>query len=319
MKAAVVRERGKGPVYGEWDAPSPRDGHEIVTVSASALTELVKGRASGAHYSAPQTLPTGVGVDGVGRLSDGRRVYFILPVSPFGSMAEQTLVPATNVVPIPDGVSDVQAAALGNPGMASWTPLTTRARLARGERVLINGATGIAGRLAVRVAKFLGASHVAATGRDPETLLALADEGADVIISLAQTPEELDLAFNYEFSAGIDVVLDYLWGPSAEAIISSTVKHVKEGGRLRFVQVGASSAPSIPLAAASLRSSGLELIGSGLGSVPLPVLLEGVRGVLDAAGVAQWTVDAWPIPLSELETAWTRPPGKRRIIFTVGT
>jgi NADPH:quinone reductase-like Zn-dependent oxidoreductase len=319
MKAAIVRERGKGPVYGETDSPSPREGHEIVTVTASALTELVKGRASGAHYSASQTLPTGVGVDGVGRLADGRRVYFLLPVAPFGAMAEQTLVPAANLVPIPDDVPDVLAAALANPGMSSWAALTTRARVVRGERVLVNGATGIAGRLAVRIAKYLGASHVAATGRDPETLLSLADEGADVVISLAQTPEELDLAFQYEFRAGLDIVLDYLWGPSAEAIMASAVKHVHDGLRLRFVQIGASSAPSIPLAAPILRSSGLELLGSGLGSVPVPALLEAIRGVLEATVAGRFRVDAWPIPLTDVETAWTRAPGKRRIVLTVAS
>lgn len=317
MKAAVIRERGKNPVFGDFDAPSPQAGQDIVRVTASALAPLVKVRAAGTHYSATTALPAVAGVDGVGTLPDGRRVYFMLPTAPFGGLAEQTLVPTGDTVPVPDGVSDVLAAALANPGMSSWAALTGRGRFVRGERVLINGATGIAGRLAIGVAKHLGASFIAATGRDPETLASLPAEGADVVISLAQTPEELHDAFGQEFADGIDVVLDYLWGSSVESILAAAAEKTAEGRPMRFIQLGSVSGASISLSGSTLRSFGLVLMGSGLGSVPTAGLLAAVRGVLGAAAEGHLRVDVLPIPIAEVEAAWQRDPGKRRIVFTM--
>ena len=97
-----------------------------------------------------------------------RRVYFVLPRAPYGSMAEQAVVPSAHCVPLPDELDDVTAAAIANPGMSSWAAYTERARLKAGETVLVNGATGTAGRLAVQIAKYLGARKVIATGRNAE-------------------------------------------------------------------------------------------------------------------------------------------------------
>ncbi len=173
MKAAIVVEAGKTPIYGDFREPVPASGEVRITVSAAALSNLVKGRASGTHYSSSGDLPFVVGVDGVGRLDDGRRVYFVLPKSPWGSMSEQTVLRASQCVPLPGDVDDVTAAAIGNPGMSSWAALQERAKFVKGESVLINGATGTAGRLAIQIAKYMGARKVVATGRNVETLKGL--------------------------------------------------------------------------------------------------------------------------------------------------
>ena len=106
------------------------------------------------------------GAEGVGRAADGRRVYFVLPETPFGALAEKSLVRSEHCVTVPDLLEDVTAAAIANPGMSAWAALVERARLRPGETVLINGATGTAGRLAVQLAKRLGAGRVIGTARN---------------------------------------------------------------------------------------------------------------------------------------------------------
>jgi NADPH:quinone reductase-like Zn-dependent oxidoreductase len=192
LKAAIVVEAGKTPIYGDFKEPVPADAEVLVTVTAAALSNVVKSRASGAHYSSSGQFPFVVGIDGVGRLEDGRRVYFVLPPAPFGSMSEKTVVPSSQYVSLPDELDDVTAAAIANPGMSAWAALKERAGLAAGEVVLVNGATGAAGRLAVQIAKHMGARKVIATGRNREVLDSLAGLGADVTIPLADSGDKFE-------------------------------------------------------------------------------------------------------------------------------
>jgi NADPH:quinone reductase-like Zn-dependent oxidoreductase len=172
MKAAIVLEAGKTPIYGDFQEPVPAQGEVQVTVRAAALSNLVKSRASGTHYSSSGQPPFVVGIDGVGHLDDGRRVYFVLPRAPFGSMSEKTVIRPSQCVSLPDELDDVTAA-IANPGMSAWAAFKERAKLTAGETVLVNGATGAAGRLAVQIAKYMGARKVVATGRNAEALKVL--------------------------------------------------------------------------------------------------------------------------------------------------
>src|SRR5271170_2924394 len=146
-KAAVVLGAGQKPVYANFAEPAPSEGECRIAVTAAALSQVVKSRASGAHYSSSGQFPFVVGIDGVGRLDDGSRVYFVLPNAPNGSMCERTVVPSAQCLALPDELDDVAAAAIANPGVSSWAAYTERAKLRSGETVLINGATGTAGRL----------------------------------------------------------------------------------------------------------------------------------------------------------------------------
>ncbi|WP_175958994.1 quinone oxidoreductase family protein [Burkholderia pyrrocinia] len=304
MKAAVVKGAGERPVYMEFEEPRATPGHRLVDVTASALSRLAQGRASGTHYSSGGQYPFVVGVDGVGRLDDGQRVYFFGVPAPFGSMAERTIAPDTQCVPLPAALDDVTAAAIAIPGMSSWAALTERARLVAGETVLVNGATGTSGRLAVRIAKHLGAAKVIATGRNAAALDALLNAGADAVVSLQQDDVQLARALEPHFRAGVDVVLDYLWGASAQTLLVAAAKAAPDGRRLRFVQIGAIGGADVLLPGAVLRATAIELMGSGLGSVPLPRLLDSVRGVFDAAGPAGLTVDTRTVPLSAVGEHW---------------
>lgn len=248
MKAAVVVEAGKTPIYSDFTEPVPAADEVRVTVSAAALSTVVKSRASGKHYSSSGNFPFVVGIDGVGRLDDGSRVYFVLPRAPFGSMSERTVVRPSQCVALPDGLDDVTAAAIANPGMSAWAAFRERAKLEAGETVLVNGATGTAGRLAVQIAKHMGAKRVIATGRNKEALNALAAIGADVTIPLESINDDFENALQEQFRSGVDVVLDYLWGESAERVIVAAAKAGQEGLRIRFVQYWLRERPEYYLA-----------------------------------------------------------------------
>ncbi|WP_321931613.1 quinone oxidoreductase family protein [Burkholderia cenocepacia] len=317
MKAAVVEGVGQRPVYTEFEPPSAMPGHSLIDVTASALSRIAQGRAAGTHYSSVGAYPFVVGVDGVGRLDDGRRVYFFGAPAPFGAMAERTIAPDTQCVPLPDALDDVTAAAIAIPGMSSWAALTERARFVAGETVLVNGATGTSGRLAVRIAKHLGAAKVIATGRNAAALQALLSAGADAVVSLQQDDVHLARALEPHFRAGVDVVLDYLWGASAQTLLVVAAKATPGGRRLRFVEIGSISGADVLLPGAVLRATAIELMGSGLGSVPLPRLLASVRGVFEAAGEAGLAIDTRTVPLSAVGEHWGDSSSVVRPVFTM--
>jgi NADPH:quinone reductase-like Zn-dependent oxidoreductase len=213
MKAAVLHTLGKPPRFEDFPDPQPRPNEAKLRVKAASLKNIDKAMASGSHYDSHAELPIVCGIDGVGILDDGTRVFCGGSRPPYGMMAEYTVVPRAWCLPIPDGVDDVTAAALPNPALSSWLPLVWRARLERGETVLILGATGVAGKLAIQIAKHLGAKRVVAAGRNEKILKTLPEQGADATIALDQPDQQLTADFVREAAHGrFDVVLDYLWG-----------------------------------------------------------------------------------------------------------
>ncbi|MGH8446608.1 MAG: quinone oxidoreductase family protein [Solimonas sp.] len=316
MKAAIVHAFDQLPKYGEIAAPLAGPGEVLVATKAAAISQLVRAQAAGKHYSSGKTLPLVPGADGIGLL-DGRRVYFAFPRTPIGSMAETVAVKAAHCVPLPDAVDDITAAAIANPGMSSWAALEARAHFRRGETVLVNGAAGTSGKLAIQIAKHLGASRIVATARNPAAEAELRALGADAFIDLRQSPEQLVAAFRDEMhGAGIDVVLDYLWGPPAAAIIDAAAGHgsSEAAARTRFVNIGSLAGASLPLNAGTLRSSGLELLGSGLGSVSHAGLVQIVGKLLQAIVPAGLKIDATPVPLPEVEAAWAQQTTDRVVL-----
>jgi NADPH:quinone reductase-like Zn-dependent oxidoreductase len=327
MKAAVVGGPGQKPQYTDFPEPVTKEGEKLVSVRAAALSHFTKGRASGAHYSSDGMFPAVAGADGVGVTQDGRRVYFVLPEAPNGAMAETTVVRSSQCVDLPADIDDVTAAAIANPGMSAWAALMERAHLLAGETVLINGATGTAGRLAVQIAKHLGASKVIATGRDAEALEEVRGLGADVVIpfdldSSNNGPSNLPGSKHYEaalkeqFAAGINVVVDYLWGKSAETVIVAIAKAIDDATPVRFVHVGGASGGDIELPGAALRSSAIVLMGSGNKSIPLPRLLASIKSVFDAFVPARLRIKTKVVPLAEVRETWD-DNGKSRIVFVL--
>ena len=301
MKAAIVRGMSQTPVYGDVPVPAPSAGENRITVTAAALTQVTKSRASGTHYSSSRQFPLVAGIDGVGRLDDGSRVYFVMPRAPYGAMAEQTVASSAQCLAIPDNLDDITAAAIANPGLSSWAAYTERARLKTGETVLVNGATGTAGRLAVQIARHLGAKKVIATGRNLERLRSVALLGADITIPLSEDESALEESFKEQFAGGIDIVIDYLWGKSAERLLIAGAKVGAQAVPIRFVQVGSVSGADITLPSAVLRSSAIELMGSGIGSVPKERFVNAIGSLLNAAVSAGLRIATNTVPLSNVE------------------
>jgi len=183
-----------------------------------------------------------------------------------------------------------------------------RAEFTAGQSVLILGATGVAGRLATQIAKRLGAKRVVAAGRNLNGLKGL---GADAEISLNQEREALVDSFRKE---PCDIVLDYLWGQPAEILLEAISQKgfQHSSSRIRFVQVGSSAGARISLPAEALRSSGLELIGSGFGSVPMERILQSVHEFLVEAAREPFQFNVKAVPLRDVETLWNC---EERLVF----
>ncbi len=318
MNAAVVHAYDAPPRYATFEDPVPRDGEQLVTVTAAGLHQIVRGLASGKHYGSAGSLPFIPGVDGVGRLADGTRVLFGLSRPPFGTFAELGLASKFMCIPLPEGLDDATAAGTANPAMSSWAALKFRAKFVAGESVLILGATGVAGQFAVQIAKRFGARRIVACGRNPVALEETKALGADVAISLDQPHDALVSALRNEIAGGgADVVLDYLWGEPAQAVLEAIAQKglSKAAPRIRYVQIGSIAGDPIPLSAAILRSSGLELLGSGFGSASMEELRAAVAEFFAAAAAQPFQVQIRTAPLRDVEKLWSERESAIRLVF----
>src|ERR1700678_907462 len=223
MNAAVVTSFAEPPHYQQFEVPAQAQGEVQADVLAVGLHPRVRSGAAGRHYTSSGTLPMIPGVDGVGRLPDGRLVYFAADDDVLGTMADQALVDPRRSVELPAGTDVAEVAAAMNPAMSSWVALRSRVPLQPGQSVLVLGATGNAGAMAVQVAKRLGAGRVVGAGRDAERLAKLRSLGADDVVALADDPE-----VTAERLAGAaseaDVVIDYLWGGPGTIAIMGLLK-----------------------------------------------------------------------------------------------
>jgi NADPH:quinone reductase-like Zn-dependent oxidoreductase len=320
MRAAIVRVLGQAPEIGDFPDPQPERDEVIVSMTASAVNPLTLSRASGVHYSADTPPPFVAGVDGVGRTKDGNRVYLRAIRAPFGALAEQAPSPAGLLVPLPDGLSETLAAAVAIPGLSCWNPLVHRAPIRTGESVLVHGATGAAGRMAIQIAKHLGARTVIAMGRNRQKLATLEEIGAGHVISIDQPAEKIRAevrAAAREFQIG--VVLDYLWGPTASAVIAGLGGPDAPRGPapIRYVQIGAIVGPTIPLESAILRSSGLEILGSGIGSSTHEEMLESLKEMFAATVSAGFRLEPDVRPFSEVTKSWGSTGEDRRLVYSI--
>lgn len=312
MKAVVVTAFGMPPSFQDFREPEAGEGETVVTVEAAALSPIVKGLASGRHYASGSAAGFVPGVDGVGIDAEGRRVYFLFPKPPFGSMAEKSLVARAMTVPVPDEIASDRAAAIVTGALASWVAFSRRARLRKGETALIVGATGSSGSMAIQTARHFGAGKVVAVGRNGTKLDRL---DADVKIPL---DEDADASLRAQFDQGIDVVLDFVWGDPASRVLRAAAggRGARTGEpRLRYVQLGTMAGDEIPLRGDMLRSSGLELMGSGIGSVAVADLLAGAGELLAAAPAAGFDTPFKSVALQAVDEAWNGDADTRYILL----
>lgn len=296
MRAAVFTAFDAPPQYGEYADPIPQGGDGmVVDVLAAPLHRLTKGRASGRHYSSSGTLPLVPGVDGVVRDQEGNLRYAVVDDSALGTFAEKTVIDPRRSVLLPDGVDPVRIAAAMNPAMSSWLALRRRIEFREGQSVLVLGATGSAGRMAVQIAKRFGAARVIAAGRDASRLAALRELGADETVTFDQADRAAD----------VDVVIDYVWGePSALAMTAMVKARRDRGAPLEWVQIGSVAGETSPFPAALLRAARLQICGSGIGSVSPLDILEELPELAAAVHAGEIDVQARPVPLTDVTETW---------------
>ena len=291
MRAAIHTELGQVPVVGEFNAPTAGPGQAVVQVTLAGLNPVDRLRAEGYDYLGVST-PFVSGREGVGSLN-GSRVYFHEAVEPYGSFAQHALVDAGELLTVPDGLTDEQAIPLGIAGLTAWTSLTHEAKVAEGERVLVTGATGMVGQIAVQSAKLLGASYVVAAGRHQQTLSSLLDRGADGLAVLGGDPGAAIAAVAGE---GFDVVIDCVFGEPFEAALAAT----RPGARA--VVVGLTAGDSVKLEFFSLyrrHITGLQLAG-----VPVDVRQQAFDAMAVHTLAGRLHVDTELFELDDIADAW---------------
>ena len=319
MHAAVVRDFDAPPRYETFHTPEPSGEHEVaVDVLAAGLHPRVRSGASGSHYTSTDALPLIPGIDGVGRSDEGQLLYFVALDGTLGTMAERTVIDRRRAVALAADADVPAIAAAMNPGMSSWVALRRRISFEAGQKVLVLvlGATGSAGQMAVQIAKFLGAGHVAAAGRNAEQLAALTSRGADETVSLTGEGEEIARALAAA-GADVDVVIDYLWGSITELAIPALVKERAARSRpLSWIQIGSMAGTTIALSSAALRAANLQLLGSGQGSVTTAGIVAELPELAAQITAGSFAVDPVPTPLSDVESGWDAAIGAgQRIVF----
>lgn len=321
MKAAVMYQKGELPQYVDFEEPVAQNDQEVlVRVKAVAIKHFDKGKAAGTHYSSDKPKSTGqvIGGDGVCLLEDGTRVYGI---GINGMLAEKAVIDGRRMVKLPAALNDSIAAVLANAVIGSAMALRFKAAIQPGDVVLINGATGFTGMVAVQIAKHYGAAKVIATGRNVKSLQNLLTLGADEIIAI--TPDDAGFLAQVKQShqqKPIDVMIDYLWGRTAELLLSSLMGQGAFTNKIRFVSVGSMGGDLVQLSAANLRSVDLQLTGSGLGSWSKEqvgrLFTEILPEMFQLAADGRLKVETIEVKLKDISTIWNLnvSDGKRLVV-----
>ncbi|MGV9383307.1 quinone oxidoreductase family protein [Nonomuraea sp. NPDC003707] len=318
MKAAVLHEAGGIPRYEDFPDPVAGDGEVIIDVKAVAVENVDKAIAAGTHYASEKyigRLPVIPAFDGIGALPDGTLVGFGNIRLPYGALAEKAVVPQGSYMPIPDGIDPAVVAVMASAVTAM--SMKTAAGFVPGETVLVQGATGVAGRLAVKVARLLGAGRIVATGRDDNQLREVQAIGADTVINTAVSDEALAQAYLDARGDGYDVVVDYLWGRPSEILLRALVPRSFAFGKpTRVVQIGESAGTEVAIAGSSLRTSGVEIYGAAKG-LDRQTMDEVYQQVVTWTRSGELTFEVEKVPLSDIATAWQRTDlkGRRLVVM----
>jgi NADPH:quinone reductase-like Zn-dependent oxidoreductase len=308
MKAAVVSAFDSPPRFEDFPDPvAPQRDELVVDVVAAALHPRVRSQASGSHYTSTGELPLVPGIDAVVRDAKGKLYYALLDDTTLGTMAQRTVIEEDRSVPLPNDADPVAVAAAINPVMSSWVALRHRIDFKRGSRVLILGATGSAGSMAIQVAKRFGAKEVIGAGRNPKRLSEVTALGADRVLTFDQLDQAGD----------VDVVIDYIWGePSGKGMVDLLTHRSDRGKELSWIQIGAMAGPSAEIVSAALRSARMQIVGSGIGSVAGDDFRKEIPKIAKAVTAGEFDVSTKTVPLRDVETAWTQADDdNRRIVF----
>ena len=310
MRAAVLPAHGAVPEAGTFEDPTPAEGQEAVSVLAGGLNPVDIRIAQG-NFPADQRDPPYVpGKEGVGTLDDGTRVYFDPSVPPFGSYAERTLIAADSGFAVPDGLDDGVAVALGIAGLAAWLALEWRGELEDGETVLVLGASGVVGQIAVQAARILGAGRVVAAARSADGLARAEELGADATARIEEG-DDLTAAIREAAGGGIDLTVDPVWGAPAVAAIGALNRFD------RHVQLGQSAGAEATLTSAAIRTKPVSIIGHTNYAADEARRRAAYQRMAEHAAAGEIAVDVERVPLADVADAWRRQgesPNRKLVI-----
>jgi len=301
MRAAILRWYGAPPEVGDFDDPTAADGQEVVEVVAAGLNPVDIRIASGHFYGGTPPLPSVAGREGVGRRGDGELVYFDAPAAPYGSFAERVPIHSGSAIPLGAEIDPGLAVAFGIAGLAAWLGLDWRGGLREGDVVLVLGASGVVGQIAVQAARLLGAGRVVAAARSPDGLDRARELGADAVVDVAAAEADLVEVLREASGAdGYDLVLDPVWGDPAAAALDACRRFA------RLVQVGESAGPYITLGSATVRGKALDIRGHTNFVAPPEVKRDAFERMVRHAAAGELTVDVERVPLERVADAWVR-------------
>jgi len=283
----------------------------LVEVLAAGLHHVTRGQASGKHYSSSGRLPLVPGVDGVGRGTDGKLRYFVQGPGQMGTMADKTVIELDHSIELSIDSDPVAVAGAMNPAMASWLALRCRVPFQRGQKVLVLGATGSSGSMAVQIARHLGASQVIAAGRDEQKLAKLPTLGATEIVTLGD-------ARLGALACEVDVVLDFVWGECAVRVMETVLKQRADRSLpLAWIHLGSMAGEVAAIPGTFLRSANLQIVGSGHGSVSVREILMELPALAKEISCGTFRIDVRATPLRNVEQAWSETARtSERIVFT---
>jgi NADPH:quinone reductase-like Zn-dependent oxidoreductase len=314
MRAAILREYDATPELGEFDDPTPGEGTVVADVLAAGLNPVDIRKAAGVFPLARKPpLPSVAGWEGIARLEDGSHVYFVDPPPPNGALAERTLIDPSATHPVPEDLDPGVAVALGIAGLAGWLALSWSAKLREGETVLVLGATGTVGQVAVQAAKLMGASRVVAAGRNPDGLGRAAELGADATVRLGEAG---DLAERFREAAGdaggFDVIVDPLWGEPGVAAMEASKRFT------RHVALGQSAGMHAQVSVATVRNKPLTIVGHTNYAIAFEDQRDAYAEMTAHAVAGRLTADVDSVPLDDVASAWERlragSPGAKLVV-----
>jgi NADPH2:quinone reductase len=308
VKALVASELGETPELRDVPEPVPASGEALIEVLAAPLNPVDLGVASGRFFAGSPPVPYVTGSEAVGRVLEGEAfpagtIVWTgmqgLGIDRNGVLAERAVAREDGLVRVPDGADPALAASLGIAGLAGWLPLEWRAPVRPEDRVLVLGATGTLGLVAVQAAKILGAGRVVAAGRRTEGLERATAAGADATVLLGDG----DLVTRFREAAGGDgptLIVDPLWGVPLVAAL-----HAAAPGA-RIVQIGQSAAAEAAIPSGAIRGKLLELLGYTNLRVPFDVLAAGYVRLVEHAVAGRVRIDLERVPLDAAAEAWRR-------------
>jgi NADPH2:quinone reductase len=310
MRAAVIRASGGTPALEQFADPQPGPDLSVGTLVAAALNPLDVALVNDQIPFRRVQPPYIAGYEAVVQLGDGTRCYLGGPPAPYGTLAELVPVPDSAGFPVPVGIDPGLAAALGVAGLVGWVALDYRGHLQTGETVLVLGAGGSAGQLAVQSARILGAGRVVGAARG-KALEQAAGCGADAVVDLADG-QAIDAGLATAAPSGYDVIVDFLWG----RVAPYAMNHANVGAR--YVQVGNSAGPTSTITAAAIRNKLLTLVGQGMVGTPAEVRRAAYAQLMRHAMDGKLTLDLEQTRLDDISQTWehlkTGPP--RKLVVT---